>query len=73
MYVNSIKTKTTSDGQGKNPQIVKQTVATALVEGNNILGTSCFTWSFRIWKDLDQIQCNVNYNPSSYVMIQGLR
>lgn len=38
MYVNSIKTKTTSDGQGKNPQIVKQTVATALVEGNNILG-----------------------------------
>lgn len=43
MYVNSIKTKTTSDGQGKSPQIVKQTVATALVEGNNILGKSCFT------------------------------
>lgn len=54
MYVNSIKTKTTSDGQGKNPQIVKQTVATALVEGNNILGKSCFTWSIRIWKDPDQ-------------------
>lgn len=56
MYVNSIKTKTTSDGQGKNPQIVKQTVATALVEGNNILGKSCFTRSSRIGKDLDQIQ-----------------
>lgn len=61
MYVNSIKTKTTSDGQGKNPQIVKQTVATALVEGNNILGKSCFTRSSRIGKDLYQIQCYWQY------------
>lgn len=73
MYVNSIKTKTTSDGQGKSPQIVKETVATALVEGNNILGKSCFTRSSRIGKDLYQIQCNVSDNLSSYVMIQDLR
>lgn len=52
MYVNSIKTKTTSDGQGKNPQIVKQTVATALVEGNNILGTSCFIGLLEFGKTL---------------------
>lgn len=51
MYVNSIKTKTTSDGQGKNPQIVKQTVATALVEGNNILGKELLHLDYtRIWK-----------------------
>lgn len=71
MYVNSIKTKTTSDGQGKSPQIVKQTVATALVEGNNILGKSCFTRSSRIGKDLDQI--HYTDNIFFYVMIQDLR
>ncbi|XP_022289695.2 uncharacterized protein LOC111101478 [Crassostrea virginica] len=38
MYVHSIETKTTSDGQGRDPEVVKETVATALVEGNNILG-----------------------------------
>ncbi|XP_062588864.1 uncharacterized oxidoreductase YjmC-like [Saccostrea cucullata] len=38
MYVNSIETNTTSHGKGIEPQIVKETVATALVEGNNILG-----------------------------------
>lgn len=73
MYVNSIKTKTTSDGQGKNPQIVKQTVATALVEGNNILGKSCFAWSIRIWKDPDQYNEMLSDNLSFYIMIQGQR
>lgn len=38
MYVNSIETNTTSHGKGIEPQILKETVATALVEGNNILG-----------------------------------
>lgn len=36
MYITDVKTKTTASSGA--PQIVKETVATALVDGNNILG-----------------------------------
>ena len=36
MYIMDVKTKTTA--AAGSPEIVKETIATALVEGNNILG-----------------------------------
>ena len=38
MYMTDVKTGTTSSGQGVEPTVVKETVATALVDGNNLLG-----------------------------------
>ena len=38
MYINEVKSGMTSTGQGVEPTVVKETVATALVDGNNLLG-----------------------------------
>ncbi|KAK3108158.1 hypothetical protein FSP39_002186 [Pinctada imbricata] len=38
MYVNEVKAGMTSTGQDVEPSVVKETVATALVEGHNVLG-----------------------------------
>ncbi|XP_060073877.1 uncharacterized oxidoreductase YjmC-like [Ylistrum balloti] len=38
MYVNEVKAGMTSTGQDNEPTVVKETIATALVDGNNVLG-----------------------------------
>ena len=47
MYIEEVEARRICPGQGVEPTVVKETVATALVDGNNLLGKiSSWIWFY---------------------------